>query len=229
MRRSTRNDDEWELTGNDDLKTPKIARLRRVTLSDPWQSSSYSVPRPTQWTPEEMDQKSERAEKTPNPIQSPPFQVQNDEVRSLKERMDRQEALMETMLQELSSLRRALKENESLKREQETDTIRATENNGTAFRGGSMFEGSNEFQRMPFSSTHGNRERVKTEPVRSPEATDIRSRKHFSMGSPGAKFVAEFSELFELDSGQHALLASIMDRSLSRNQSDQYKSKEAQF
>jgi hypothetical protein len=222
MRRSTRNDDdEWEMTGKDDLKTPTISRPRRVTLSDPWQSNSYSVPRPTQWTPEEMDQKSQRAEKTPNPIQSPPFQVrQNDEVRSLKERMDRQEALMETILEELTSLRRELKRNESVKREQETETRRASENERTELRGGVMFEGSAMGKQTPFSSTDGNRERAKGEPVRSPEATDIRSRRHLSIGSPGAKFVAEFSELFELDSGQHALLASIMDRSLSRHQGD---------
>jgi hypothetical protein len=219
MRRSTKTDDHaWAMTGNDDLKTPKIARLRRVTLSDPWQSNNYSVPRPTQWSPEEMDQGSERAEKTPNPIQSPPFQVQNDEVRSLKERMDRQEALLEKMMQEITTLRRELRKNESSKTEQETETRRETERGEAGLRGvGLTFEGSSMSKGMPFSSTHGNCERVKSEPARSPEATDIRSRKHISIGSPGAIFVAEFSELFELDSGQHILLASIMDQSLSRN------------
>jgi hypothetical protein len=86
MRRSTRNDDdEWEMTGKDDLKTPTIPRpdgSRSVTLGKAIAIAFLGLRNGHQ---KEMDQKSQRAEKTPNPIQSPPFQVrQNDEVRSLK-------------------------------------------------------------------------------------------------------------------------------------------------
>ena len=210
MRRAATNDDsDWETTGNSSWKTPKVAstKPRRVTLDEPWESNIYSVPRPTHRSPEEMDPRSERAEKTPNPLQSPPFQVQNDEVQLLKERMDRQEDLMEKMTNEITSLRRELKEKESNK--VEWGSTRKTECGG----GRGVGEG------VPFATTQANREQTWRDPVsvRSSEAADMGPRRT-SFGSPGAKFVAEFSELIELDRGQHELLASIMDQSLSRNQ-----------
>jgi hypothetical protein len=80
--------------------------------------------------------------------------------------MDRQEALMETILEELTSLRRELKRNESVKREQETETRRASENERTELRGGLCLRAVPWVSMTPFSSTDGNRERAKGEPVR---------------------------------------------------------------
>ena len=64
-----------------------------------------------------------------------------------------------------------------------------------------------------------NQARDYVESARLFEASEIHP-KRISVESPGAKFVAEFSELFELDSGQHTLLASIIDGSACHSQRD---------
>mmetsp|Transcript_10606 Transcript_10606/g.17561 ORF Transcript_10606/g.17561 Transcript_10606/m.17561 type:complete len:243 (+) Transcript_10606:97-825(+) len=215
MSRRTTQDDEWETTtssrtASNNWRTPIVAgrerRPRRVTIDEePWQSNLYSVPRPTRWTPE-ATMRSEPVEKTPNQLQSPEFRVNNNEVQYLNERMDRQEELMEKMMNEISLLRLELKDKEADKAERATRKAPEPCNIGanTTTTGG-----------VPFRSNHDNRERrghVRPERFAPPPRTE--SRQTLSTTTAGAQFVAEFSELIELDNGQHELLASIMNQSM---------------
>lgn len=231
MRRSEpTHDADWQWKGDTSshwsMKTPKSnAGPRRVALGDTPQGNIYSVPQPTYWAPDELDRKSEGAEKTPCPLQSPEFKVHqdDDDIRSLKARMDRQEDLMQKMMHEITSLREELKSYTS--NPTESEAIRTNENTtrdgvdpGTLFGKRHVREGA------PFTPTRANQSRDYGEPVRSFDDVEVK-HKRVSLESPGATFVAEFSELFELDSGQHALLASIMDRTALHNQRDRSRKK----
>lgn len=226
MRRSEpTHDADWQWKGDTSshwsMKTPKSnAGPRRVALGDTPQGNIYSVPQPTYWAPDELDRKSEGAEKTPCPLQSPEFKVHDDDdnMRFLKARMDRQEDLMQKMMQEITSLRQELKSYTS-----NTTVPEAIRTNENTTQGGvdpgTLFGKQYAREGTPFTSTHANQVRDYGDPVRSFDAVEMKP-KRVSVESPGTTFVAEFSELFELDSGQHALLASIMDRSVLHNQRD---------
>jgi hypothetical protein len=206
------------------MKTPKsTAGPRRVALSDTPQGKVYSVPQPTYWAPDELDRKSEGAEKTPCPLQSPEFKVyrdDDDDIRALKARMDRQEDLMQKMMHEISSLRQELQNNAS--NTTEPESIRKNENmTRDGVDPAPLFGRRDVREGAPYTTAHANQVRDYAEPVRSFEPVEMKP-KRVSEASPGATFVAEFSELFELDSGQHALLASIMDRNTIHNQIDRF-------
>ena len=222
MRRSEpSHDSDWVGEGNTshhwNTKTPTFTSgPRRVAPDDPWQGGNYPVPKPTYSTPEELDQKSDRADKTPYTLQSPAFKIHHDddEMRSLKERMDRQEDLMDKMMHEIISLRQELKSNAS--HTAGPEKYRVNDYSSRDAGPGTLSGRKDAREGVPFAATQANQGRDYSESVRSCEAVEIQPKRS-SGESPGAKFVAEFSELFELDSGQHALLASIMDRNLCHN------------
>ena len=227
MRRSEQtheSDFEWKgnIGNHWKMKTPKsTAGPRLVAIDDTWQGSINSVPKPTYWTPDESDQKSRRVDETPCPLQSPAFIVHNDDdgdIRSLKARMDRQEDLMEKMMHEITSLRRELTGKTS--NMTEPGKIGMKENlTQDGLDPGTVFGKKDAREGVPFAATQVNQGRDYMESARSFEPVEIHP-KRVLVESPGAKFVAEFSEIFELDIGQHALLASIIDQSVCHNQRD---------
>ena len=221
MRRSESTQvSDWEWKGNTGnhwkMKTPKSTAVpRRVAIDDTWQGSINNVPKPTYWTPDELDRKFERADKTPCPVQSPAFNAKRDdvEIQMLKTRMDRQEDLMGKMMQEIISLRRELKSNASKLTEPGGNRMKENLAQEGVDPGSSTLSGRRGTrEEVPLAAMQVNQVRDYVESVRSFEAPEVQP-KRISVESPGTKFVAEFSELFELDSGQHALLASIIDRS----------------
>lgn len=259
-----RTHDDWETTATSNSntwRTPRASvreRTRRVTLEEPWESDLYTVPRPTRWTPEAatMNQRPDTAAKTPNPLQSPHFEVNensnhdydqknnndennnnnNGEMKYLRERMDRQDALMERMMNELTLLRRELRERDS-DSIQDSGAARKTldsnndeENNGrvpqsrpTTNRERSVhIRPEGRTVRPQSQNTNDSREQAafihpegRTARPPPPPRTEA-SHRPVVMASAGAQFVAEFSELIELDTGQHELLASIMNQQLVR-------------
>lgn len=73
--------------------------------------------------------------------------------------------------------------------------------------------------RYGVENAYRNSQRSERSRRKSPDSKKVHPRSEEPMGSAkaparsaGAQFVAEFSELIELDSGQHELLASIMDQ-----------------
>jgi hypothetical protein len=201
--------------------TTETGNPRRVTLEEPCQNSTSSIPKRSSWTPDEMERRSDRSEMTtPNHLQSPAFSVhQYDEMRLLKERMDRQELLMQKMMHEIVSLRQelnssALNSTESERKKEHTDYSFPHSREDTPRR---LFGRTYEVDNTPRMTTGENLAYDLCDLPQSLEPNKVPPAL-VSQESPGAKFVAEFSELIELETGQHALLASILDRNLYHRQ-----------
>jgi hypothetical protein len=165
---------------NYDWVTPMAPR--RVTADE--SPSCEGGLKPSLWTPEENGESP--IDKTPHQLQSPEFNVQSIEIRALKERVDRQDDILETMLREIMSLRRELS---MFRPKTDSEELGKTED--------------------PFHSSSLSHSEVNLNDFNE----NIRKRCK-PIASPGTQFVAEFSKIFELESGQHTLLASILDQSL---------------
>jgi hypothetical protein len=164
---------------------------RRVTVDE---NPSYGDLKPSLWTPEET--RESPIDKTPNQLQSPEFQVQSIEIRELKERLDRQDDILETMLREMMSLRREMSLFRSKNDKQDVEDRRKSED---------LLHSS-----LNHAEIHLSHEQTLND-------FNIGTRKKYCPAvSSGTQFVAEFSQLFELEHGQHTLLASILDRSVQR-------------
>jgi hypothetical protein len=217
-----RTHDEWETTGGSNWRTPRggAGRPRMVTLEEPWQSNLYSIPRPTRWTPEAaaaMDDHRTRdyVDRTPHPLQSPPFRVNasNDEIQYLKERMHRQEDMMEKMMNEITLLRLELKEKKEKSSKERADTTKPPDADDIG--AGSQPSHHTASRPAPPNNEEA-RQRERSFPETRTVPLHTESRYRGTKGSVGAHFVAEISEFIELDNGQHELLASIIDEQASR-------------
>ena len=152
-----------------------------------------------------------------NPIQSPPFVVNNnssndptmseeneghpwqDDMAILRQALRRQEEMIQRLQQENSVLRSKLNDKESNQRKTHNEESAAQKGTPKPF-----------VNHQDFSDHHRS-----TPPVGnlSRSSTPPSLLRHHS---PGVTFVEEFVQVMELNAGHHTLLASIMDRYFER-------------